>query len=165
MATMLTGDYRKYGDKKYLYHWDLPEGEDLVVTIDHIEYETLENKRKGTTEKKLVLHFAEDVKPLALNKKENPSRIAAALGSSKIEDWPGKQIALYVANEDRSDDGYAIRVRREAPKVEVAFCENCGSQIEPHGKYSVNKIVLLSKSKYGQALCWECSMARKEAAE
>lgn len=70
MSEKLTGDYRKFSDKKYLYHWDLPEDEDLIVTIDHISYEKLENKKKGTAEQKLVLHFVENVKPLALNKRE-----------------------------------------------------------------------------------------------
>ena len=165
MADRLTGDYRKYSDKKYLYHWDLPEDEDLIVTIGHIGYEKLENKKKGTAEQKLVLHFVEDVKPLALNKKENPSRITAALGSSKIEDWVGKRIALYVADEDRSDDGKAIRVRRTAPKIEKAFCDECGQEITPHGDFSVNKIVTRSKAKYKKCLCWDCSMKHKEAGD
>lgn len=47
MSEKLTGDYRKFSDKKYLYHWDLPEDEDLIVTIDYISYEKLENKRRG----------------------------------------------------------------------------------------------------------------------
>ena len=69
MSEKLTGDYRKYSDKKYLYHWDISDKEDTVVTIDRIERETLENKKKNTTEQKLVLYFKEPVKPLALNKK------------------------------------------------------------------------------------------------
>ena len=163
MSNRLTGDYRKYSDKKYLCHWDLPEGEDLIVTIDHIEQETLENKKKNTTEKKLVLYFAENgVKPLALNKKENPSRIAKALGSTKIENWIGKRISLYIAEESRSEDGLAIRVRTVAPKIEEAFCDECGQKIERHGEYSVNKIVQLSKAKYGKWLCWDCSIKAKE---
>ena len=170
MSNRLTGDYRKYSDKKYLCHWDLPEGEDLIVTIDHIEQETLENKKKNTTEKKLVLYFAENgVKPLALNKKENPSRIAKALGSTKIENWIGKRISLYIAEESRSEDGLAIRVRTVAPKIEEAFCEECGQAIKPvqagNEKYSVNKIVELSKAKYGKKLCWDCSMKAKEESD
>ena len=164
MSSRLTGDYRKYSDKKYLYHWDLPEDEDLIVTIDHIEQETLENKKKNTTEKKLVLYFAENgVKPLALNKKENPSRIAKALGSSKIENWIGKRIALYIAEESRSEDGLAIRVRTVAPKIEEAFCEECGRRIERHDNYSVNKIVKMTEAKFGERLCWDCAMKRKES--
>lgn len=164
MSERLTGDYRKFSDKRFLYHWDLPEDEDLVVTIDHIEQETLENKKKNTTERKLVLYFKESgIKPLALNKKENPSRISKALGSRKIEDWVGKKIALYIAEESRSEDGLAIRVRTTAPRVTEAICEDCKKPIERHGDYSVNKIVLMTQSKYGRKLCWDCAVKAKEA--
>ena len=162
MSEKLSGDYRKYSDKKYLYHWDLPEGEDLVVTIDHIEREKLENKKKGSTDVKLVLYFKEDVKPLALNKKENPERIYKAVGSRKVEDWIGKRIALYVEEETRSEDGLAVRIRPMAPKVEEAICEDCKRPVTRHGDYSVNKIITRSKARFGLALCWDCSMKRLE---
>ena len=166
MSERLTGDYRKYSDKKYLYHWDLPEGEDLVVTIDRIEQETLENKKKNTTEKKLVLYFEEKgVKPLALNKKENPSRISKALGSNKIENWVGKKIALYIGEETRSEDGLAVRVRPTAPIVAEAICKRCGKPIERHDNYSVNKIVKLTEAQFGERLCWDCAMKRKEGGD
>lgn len=165
MSERLTGDYRKYADKKYIYHWDIPEDEDTVVTIDHIELETLENKKKNTQETKLVLYFKEPIKPLALNKKENPSRISKALGSTHIEDWVGQPIALYVAEESRSEDGLAIRVRTYKPKVTEAICTDCGAPITAHGNYSVNKIVIMTENKYGRALCWECAKKAKEEQE
>ena len=57
----------------------------------------------------------------------------------------------------------ALRIRPYPPKETKAFCDNCGCEIEAHGSYSVNKIVTMSKAKYGQALCWECAQARKES--
>lgn len=158
------GDYRAYNkDKKYLHHYDLPEKDDLVVTIVNIENERLENKMKGTSEDKLVLYFKEDVKPLALNRRINPEAITKAVGTPMTDEWIGKRIALYRGHESRSDDGYAVRVREYAPKVEEAFCEDCGELITAHGNYSVNKIVTMTKAKYGAALCWDCARARKEA--
>ena len=163
------GDYRRYNDKKYLHHYDLPNGEDLVVTIERIDTELLENKKKNTQETRLVLYFAEDVKPLALNREINPKSISKALNSTDTLDWIGGKIALYVGNESRADDGKAVRIRDTAPKVKTAICENCGCVIEPHeadGKtYSVNKIVARSKARFGETLCWDCSIARMGGAE
>lgn len=159
------GSYRKYNDKKWLYHYDLDPNEDTIVTISNIKYEKLENKKKGTEEWKLVLYFEEDVKPLALNKEVHPTAIESALGTDETEEWIGKKIALFDGVESRAKDGRAVRIRDYAPKTETAFCEDCGQEIKAHGKYSVNQIVLLSKDKYGKALCWDCSTKRKEAAE
>lgn len=159
------GDYRKYSDKKYLHHYDLPEGEDLIVTISDIKNELLENKMKGTQEAKLVLYFEEDIKPLALNKKINPQSISKALGSTNTSKWKGGKIALYVGHESRSEDGFAVRVRDFAPKVTEEICENCRKPIERHNNYSVNKIVQLTRSKYSKALCWDCAGKAKAALE
>lgn len=158
------GDYRKYNDKKYLHHYDLPQGEDLIVTIADIKNELLENKLKGTSEVKLVLYFAEDVKPLALNKKINPTSISKALGTPNTSNWIGGKIALYIGNESRSEDGYAVRIRDYKPKVEEAVCEECGQPIHPvmvgDKQYTVNKIIELSKGKYKCCLCWDCAKRR-----
>lgn len=157
------GDYRKYNDKKYLHHYDLSENEDTIATIKNIDTEILENKQKGTEETKLVLYFEEDLKPLALNKKVNPASISKALGTPITEEWIGGTIALYVGDESRAEDGKAVRIRDYAPKVEAAVCADCGKPITARDKYSVNKVVTLTKSKYGAALCWDCGMKRKEA--
>ena len=155
------GDYRKYNDKKYLYWYDLP-AEDLPVTIKNIEVEQIENKMKGTVDTKLVLYFKEDVKPLAINRQKHPVAITKALGTSDTTNWIGGRIFLYVGDESRSPDGKAVRIREYAPKVVEEYCEECGSLITQHGSYSVNKIVTMSRAKYGQALCWECAMKKKE---
>ena len=169
MSEKLTGDYRKYSDKKYLYHWDISDKEDTVVTIDRIERETLENKKKNTTEQKLVLYFKEPVKPLALNKKENPSRIAKALGSRLIENWVGKKIALYVAEEPRSEDGLAIRVRTYAPKTDEIYCEVCGELVTDKtidGKtYKAKAIANNALTKFGKYMCYDCAAAAKAEQE
>ena len=162
MAEWLSGDYRRYNNKTYLGHWDLPDDEDLIVTIAGVKFEDVRNA-SGTTEKQKVMYFEEDVKPLILNKKKNPGSITKALGTPKMEMWRGRRIALYVGEERTSEDGLAVRIRDYPPKETKAYCDNCGSLIEPHGSYSVNKIVTMSKAKYGQALCWDCASARKEA--
>lgn len=162
MAERLTGDYRKYLDKSYLGAWDIPDDGDLILTIDRAVRDEVQNERGK--EKKLILYFVEDYKPMIMNK-VNPESISKALGSTKLEDWEGKRIAIY-SEKVNAFGGVkdALRIRPYPPKETNVFCDNCGSKIEAHGSYSVNKIVTMSRAKYGQALCWECASARKEAA-
>lgn len=162
MSKELTGDYRKFMDKKYLGSWDVPEGGDLVLTIASVEQNEVQNQQGK--EIKLTLHFAEDYKPMILNK-TNSESISKAVGSKRVENWVGNAISIYVAQVNAfGGTTDALRIREYAPEVKEAICEECGSVITAHGDYSVNKIVTLSKEKYGQALCWECSKERKEAA-
>ena len=157
----LTGDYRKFMDKNYLGSWDVPDGEDLVLTVDKAARDDVKNERGS--EKKLTLHFVEDYKPMILNA-TNSKALSEAVGSTKVEDWSGKRVAIYTTKVTAfGGTTDALRIRNYPPKETKAYCDNCGSLIEPHGNYSVNKIVTMSKAKYGQALCWDCASARKEA--
>lgn len=161
MAEKLTGDYRKFMDKNYLGSWDVPDGEDLILTIDHAARDDVKNERGS--ERKLTIHFVEDYKPMILNA-TNSKAITAAHGSSHVEDWAGKKIAIYTTKVTAfGGTTDALRIRTTAPKVVEAKCEQCGKPITAHEGYSVNKIVLLSKERYGKALCWDCSVKRKEA--
>ena len=161
MSSKLTGDYRKYMDKNFLGSWDIPDGEDLILTIETVERNEVKNDRGS--EQKLTLHFAEDYKPLIMNA-TNCDRITKAYGSPKVEDWVGKRIALTTEKVPAFGSVKdAVRIRPYPPKVTEAFCDECGQKIERHGEYSVNKIVQLSKAKYGKCLCWDCSMKAKEA--
>lgn len=157
----LKGDYRKFMDKNYLGSWDVPDGEDLVLTIDKVARDDVKNERGS--EKKLTLHFVENYKPMILNA-TNSKAISEAVGSTKVEDWAGKRISIFTQKVTAfGGTTDALRIRPMPPKETTAYCDNCGSLIEPHGSYSVNKIVTMSKAKYGQCLCWDCATARKEA--
>ena len=157
----LTGDYRKFMDKNYLGSWDVPDGEDLVLTIDKAARDDVKNERGS--ERKLTLHLVEDYKPMILNA-TNSKALSEAVGSTKVEDWSGKRVAIYTTKVTAfGGTTDALRIRNYPPRETKAFCDNCGCEIEAHGSYSVNKIVTMSKAKYGQALCWECAQARKEA--
>ena len=156
----LRGDYRKFMDKNYLGAWDVPDGEDLVLTVDHAARDDVKNERGS--EKKLTLHFVEDYKPMILNA-TNSNAISEAHGSTKVEDWAGKKVAIYTTKVTAfGGTTDALRIRTTAPKVVEAICEDCGRTIVAHGDYSVNKIVTMSKAKYGASLCWDCSVKRKE---
>ncbi len=161
MGEKLKGDFRKFMDKNYLGSWDVPDEGDLILTIDHAEQNDVKNERGS--ERKLVLHFVEDYKPMILNT-TNAKAIGEAYGSNKVEDWEGKKVGIYSARVTAfGGTTDALRIRPYPPKVTEAICECCGQVIKAHGGYSVNKIVTMSKSKYGEALCWDCAKERKES--
>lgn len=162
MSGRLTGDFRKFMDKNYLGSWDVPDGEDLVLTIDHVEQNDVKNERGS--ERKLTIHFAErGYKPMILNT-TNAKRIGKVAGSNKVENWENLRIAIYTEKVTAfGGTTDALRVREYPPRETEAFCDECGQKITRHGEYSVNKIVQLSKAKYKKCLCWDCSIKAKEA--
>lgn len=157
----LTGDYRKFMDKNFLGAWDIPDDEDLVLTIASVEQNEVQNQQGK--EIKLTLHFKEDYKPLIMNA-TNCDRINSAYGSPKVETWVGKRIALTTEKVPAFGSVKdAVRIRPYPPRETEAYCEECKKRIERHGDFSVNKIVQLSQSKYSKKLCWDCATKAKEA--
>lgn len=157
----LTGDFRKHLNKTYLGSWDIPEHEDLVVTIDHCEEQIIKTERGESTE---VVAIFKDAKPMILNK-TNQNSIAAALGSKKFEDWENRAIALFV-NPNVSAFGKtveAVRVRDYAPKVNKLICADCGMEIVDSGGFKARTIAERAKTKYGVYLCLDCGKFRAQA--
>lgn len=100
-------------NKNYLGHWDLPDGEDLVLTIESAQWEEVKNPIIGTSEAKRVVRFKEDVKPFICNQ-TNAQSILRATGIKFMEDSEGKSISLYVSSiKDRKtkEDIDCIRIR------------------------------------------------------
>ena len=160
MAERLTGDYRKFMDKNYLGSWDVPDGEDLVLTIDHAARDDVKNERGS--ERKLTIHFVEDYKPMILNA-TNSKAISEAYGSSKVEDWAGKRIGIYTTKVTAfGGTTDALRIRTYPPRVETKICEDCHKEIQPAEDFSVNKIVTRSQALFGADLCIDCAKKRKE---
>lgn len=161
MSEWLSGDFRKDLNKEYLGHWDLPEGEDLILTIEGVKMGDVRSQRG--TEQKPVLYFKEKGwKPLILNV-TNQKNITKALGTPKREYWRNKQISLYEGKEPKADDGLAVRIRDYAPKVESYTCEDCGKVITDQGGFKAAKIANQALTKFGAYLCMDCAKARKEA--
>mgnify|MGYP006945419531 CR=1 FL=1 len=51
-------------------------------------------------------------------------------------------------------------------QMDIAFINALGKEFTRlFADRPVNKIVTISRAKYGAALCWECAQAKKEAAE
>lgn len=159
----LTGDYRKYMNKDYLGSWDKPAGDDLVLTIDYVSQDDVKSERG--TEKKLTLHFVENYKPMILNA-TNSKAISTAYGTTDVGEWAGKKVSIYTEKVTAfGGTTDALRIRSYAPRVEKAICAECGREITAHDKYSVNKIITRSEARFGERLCWDCSLKRSEEEE
>lgn len=152
--TELTGDYRRYMDKDFFGAWDIPDGGDLIVEIDHAEINEVTNERGK--EKKLTVHL-KGYKPLICNA-TNGNAISLATGSKNVEDWANKKIALYKEpGKWFGKVGEATRVRPEAPKENKIKCEECGKLIV--GAYGMDSATLASytQNRYGKKLCASCA--------
>lgn len=165
MGEKLTGDFRKFMDKNFLGVWDVPEGQDLVLTIDRVDLEKVKND-KGT-KIKLTLHFKEDVKPMVCNI-TNGKSISMVAGSSDVENWPGKKIAIYVAHDVPAFGGTtdALRVRQKAPELTCAVCGKAITDVMVDGKLLKAAVIAnRAKTNYGKMMCFDCATAAKAEQE
>lgn len=168
MSDRLTGDFRKFMDKSFLGSWDVPDGGDLILTIDHVARDDVQNE-KGR-EKKMTLHFKErEFKPMICNT-TNAKAISKAYNSTKVEDWENKKIAIYKATISAfGQTQECLRVREYPPKSDELFCERCGEVISDHtadGKtYKAKAIANNALSKFGKYLCYECAQQAKAEQE
>ena len=164
MSEKLSGDFRKFMDKSFLGSWDVPDGKELVLTIDHVARDEVNNE-KGK-ERKLALHFKErDYKPMICNA-TNAKAISKAYGSTKVEDWEGKKVAIYVATITAfGSTTECLRIREYPPKTNEIVCECCGDVVRDQkvdGKtYTAKAIANNAFTKYGEYLCYSCYMIRK----
>ena len=168
MAEKLKGDFRKYMDKSFLGAWDLNESGDTVLTIDHVERNEVKNERGS--ESKMTVHFMErDYKPMICNT-TNAKAISNAVGSTKVENWEKKKIALYKATITAfGQTTECIRVREYAPKTDELYCEVCGELITDHdadGKtYKAKAIANNAFTKFGKYMCFDCASNAKAEQE
>ena len=165
MSEKLSGDFRKFMDKSFLGAWDLDEKNDTVLTIDHVQRDEVKNDRGS--EKKMTLHFVENgYKPMICNT-TNAKAISKAHGSTKVEDWEKKKIALYKATITAfGQTTECIRVREYAPKTDEIYCEVCGELITDKtvdGKtYKAKAIANNALTKFGKYMCYDCAHAEAE---
>jgi hypothetical protein len=105
------------GESKYLKRSDV--GEDgMVLTIRGFKIETV--KGDDGDEEKVVMHFAEDVKPMILNK-TNSNLLAVCTGTRTAGEAKGKQIVVYddptISFGGRVTGGLRIKKVPGAPKA------------------------------------------------
>lgn len=95
----------------YIGAYALAEGEDLTVTIDFVQQETVTGTG-GKKEDCTVAHLVGQ-KPMILN--VTNSKSIAKLYGPYIEDWAGKQITLYASTTKLA--GETVECLRVRPKV------------------------------------------------
>ena len=109
-------------NKNYLGHWDLPDGKDLILTIESAKWEEVKNPIINKSEAKRVVRFKEkDVKPFICNQ-GNAQSILKSTGVKYMEDSPGQQITLYIGlhRDNVSKENIdCIRVRTIKPRSQT----------------------------------------------
>lgn len=106
-------------NKNYLGHWDLPDGKDLILTIESAKWEEVKNPIINKSESKRVIRFKEDIKPMICNQ-GNAQSIIKATGVKFMEDSKGCRIQLYVGiHKDKftKQDIDCIRIRKEETRT------------------------------------------------
>lgn len=164
MSKGLTGDFRKYMDKSFLGSWDVPETGDLVLTVDYVDRDEVQNDRGK--EKKLTIHFKENgYKPMICNT-TNAKAISKAYGSTKVEDWVNKKIAIYKATISAfGQTQECLRVREYPPKTDEFYCEDCGELITDRDGHKAKAIANNALTKFGRYLCYDCAVKAKKEQE
>lgn len=103
--------WKKLINPDYIGAYALPDGEDLTVTIDYVQRETVTGaggKKEECTVAHLVGH-----KPLILN--VTNSKSIHKLYGAFIEDWAGKKITLYASTTKLA--GEIVECLRVRPHV------------------------------------------------
>ena len=107
--------WRNFHNPDYIGAYAFQPGERKVVTIKSAAQEEVKSQRGS--EDCLVVHFAENEKPLICNV-TNSKAIEKVAGSGYIEDWKGTKIELYVTEVSAFGDTVeAVRVKQTAPII------------------------------------------------
>ena len=125
MSEQLT-HYKKLSNSDYLGSWDLPNGQDVVLTIKSVQNKMVHDGNGGQS-MCTVIEFAENVKPMIANS-TNKKRISKVLKSVYIEKWFGKPIQIGIEKVKAFGEVHdALRVRQTAPIVQ----QQSAPQIDP----------------------------------
>lgn len=157
-------------DPNFIGEGDFQEGEEKVLTIDHINAAETVTTAEGKS-KKAVIHWKEPGhKPMILNVARSKS-IEKVAGSGYFEDWPGVQVQLYIEHGIKAfgEVVSAVRVRPFKPRIKAAApiptCTDCGGEIAPAMGKTAAWLAAYTAKHYGVPLCATCAQKRKEAAQ
>lgn len=103
-------------NKQYLGHQDLPNGDDITVTIKSAAWEAVTNPKLNTSEEKRVVRFVEDIKPFICNE-TNAASIMKVTKCKFMEETHDKQIVFFVSSTKvKGQTVDCLRIRDVAPK-------------------------------------------------
>lgn len=156
--------WKKLTNPNYMGDYSIPEGCDLIATIDYVAQEKVTGVG-GKSEIEVVAHFSDGNKPLILNK-TNMKTIQKIYKTPYIDDWKGRKIQIYydpTVKFGRETVG-GLRIRPFVPaQQQISLkCSDCGSPItEAFGK-SAEWVSMYTHKTYGKELCAECAQKLKE---
>lgn len=106
-------------NKNYFGHQDLPNGEDVVLTIKSANWETVKNPKENSSQTKRIVRFKENFKPLICNE-TNANAIYQATGERFMEETINKKIKIGISKTreqgtKKEDQKFVdcLRVRRD----------------------------------------------------
>lgn len=101
-------------NKAFLGHQDLPNGEDVILTIASAEWEAVENPKLNTTKEERVIRFVENykwIKPFICNI-TNAKMIMKVTGDKYIEDSIGKKLKIGISQTKvKREEVDCLRIR------------------------------------------------------
>lgn len=150
--------WKKLTNPNYLGSYAFEDGKEMILTVKSVGNEIVTGEG-GRKEECTVCHFAENVKPMILNK-TNMKTMHKIFGTPYIEEWSGHKIQIYVDPKvkfGRETTG-GLRIRdRVIDNVPTIKCESCGNDIQPRGNMGADQIAAYTKQRFGQVLCADCS--------
>lgn len=114
-ATATKTHWKQLVDPRYIGAYALPNGEDITVTIEQVQLESV-TMMGGKKEDHTICYIAGQ-KPMILN--VTNSKSIHKLYGPFIEDWAGKQITLFASTAKMSGELVeCLRIRPNVPKRE-----------------------------------------------
>ncbi len=156
--------WKKMTNPNYMGDYSIPEGCDLIATIDYVAKEKVTGVG-GKTEEEVVAHFSDGNKPLILNK-TNMKTIQKIYKTPYIEDWKGRKIQIFydpTVKFGREVVG-GLRIRDFVPaqqKVSL-ICADCGLSIDGAAGKTAEWISMYTHKTYGKELCAKCAQKLKD---
>ena len=133
--------WKKLVDPRYIGAYALPNGNDLVVTIERVQSEEI-TMMQGKKEVHSIMYL-KGQKPMILN--ATNSKSIHKLYGPYIEDWVGKQITLYASTAKLGGEMVeCLRIRpsvpvREKQPITSARLDAALEQIR-NGAYTIEKL-------------------------
>lgn len=156
--------WKKMTNPNYMGDYSIPEGCDLIATIDYVAQEKVVGVG-GKSEMEVVAHFSDGNKPLILNK-TNMKTIQKIYKTPYIEDWKGRKIQIYYDPTVKfgRDTVGGLRIRDSIPaQQQVSLkCSDCGNSIGPAYGKSAEWVSMYTHKSYGKELCAVCAQKLKE---
>lgn len=106
--------FKKLQNPDFIGSYALEPGKDMILTIKSCGLETITGNA-GKREEAMVIHFAENVKPMICNV-TNAKTIAKIHKTPYIEEWSGLKIQLYSKRVNAfGEEVDALRIREIVP--------------------------------------------------